>query len=130
MILWEILVSIVTIIYFFIIPIKIAFFQELEEREDDKLPTLYPGYFFNIFTIFVCFIIGVDILLGFIRCYYELGIAVTNRKKIVIHYLKGLFISDIIVWTFLLIDYTYLGVFFPWVSLIFYLRVINLSLFD
>lgn len=111
MISWELLVSLIIIVVFFIIPIKISFHIDYINKNADEIGV--PGYTIDYISGGIFIILTFDIFLRFFRCYYELGIAITDRKKIINHYLTGLFISDIIVWVCYILDFTFLGKIFP-----------------
>lgn len=115
------MLSLITIIKFFTIPLHIFF----DNNGDDIFDLSY-----HPFTIIMIFLMINDMFLRFFRCYYDLGIAITDRKKIVNHYLSGLFIIDVVVLTSLLIELTSFGYSNSWISLIFYLRLINLNKFS
>lgn len=61
------------------------------------------------------------------RCYYEKGILITDRRKIVFHYLKGLFIIDLVS-IFSLIVVTFVKEnHIEWITIVFLLKVKKLK---
>ena len=87
---WEFFVMIVTIFYFIVIPIEIAFGQH--DRAMDK-----PF----ISTILVFFI---DILLNFNTAFYSRGQLITSKAKIFENYLKGRFFTDLFSLSYLILN--------------------------
>ena len=79
---WDIIVIIITVIYLFLVPIRIGEFDDsLEEFPD----------FIKFLTIFVFLI---DILVKFNTAFYQRGQLIVTKPQIFMHYFSGKFFSD------------------------------------
>jgi hypothetical protein len=89
--LWDFLQNLITILYFIIIPIKIAF----ENNAMMELDTLYfKTLSFSMFLI--------DIIINFKTAYYSKGELIVSRLKIFNNYLYGRFCTDFLSLTYLI----------------------------
>ena len=88
-----------TFLYMIIIPINLGF-------DIDFLENVFPAQtdFIKKLTLFLFFL---DIVMTFNTAYFNKGQVITNRKKIVLHYLKRDFPMDLLSLLYLLIFFSY-----------------------
>lgn len=115
---------------FFVVPIEFFFF------ENDYLHFMAPsdintveGYSLNAWTGMLLTIMLAEILLNFTTSYYDQGIYILKRTEIVRHYLKSMFISDLVAFTALLMDCTVWEQADTTLVVFFYLKMINVQAF-
>ena len=60
---------------------------------DENIPKLSP----HLWTNLLLFVLAIDIILNFFKCYFSKGIVIYDKKKIALNYLKNVFILDLIV---------------------------------
>ena len=115
---WECIILLVTIFYFFIIPIDIAFGN-------------YKDNFDKSFIMKTIYVFFLDIIVNFNTAFYSSGQLITSKAKICKNYFYGRFFSDLFSLTFLILTQIFNYSSDSWVikafAFTYLLRVKNLS---
>ncbi|CAK71541.1 unnamed protein product (macronuclear) [Paramecium tetraurelia] len=118
---WQFIMVIIILLYFFYIPLKIAF--------TDELNGLNPNYneMVNIFLIFSIIVLGFDLLVSFNTGFTQNGQVNMDRKQIVNNYIIIEFELDFIGVLSLILSYIFD---LDFIRLLFYLRIYYVIRFD
>ncbi|CAD8055484.1 unnamed protein product [Paramecium primaurelia] len=118
---WQFIMVIIIFLYFFYIPLKIAF--------TDELNGLNPDYnkMVDTFLIFSIIVLGFDLLVSFNTGFTQNGQVILDRQQIVNHYLIIEFELDFIGVLSLILSYIFN---LDFIRLLFYLRVYYVIRFD
>jgi putative effector of murein hydrolase LrgA (UPF0299 family) len=81
---WDFLLGIVLIVYFFFIPVHIAINEPIHILITQEL-----GYALHVFM-------AIDIVLSMNTAYFEKGVNMFDKRKILIYYLKNYLWSDVV----------------------------------
>lgn len=92
-VLWDILILLTIVFYFFLIPLQISFDFYFDEKLHHFFIEKELSPFLSEFLVLLPdFLLMIDTLLKFITGFYENGVVITEKREIIQHYLKkGLF---------------------------------------
>ena len=119
---WEILIAVIVIFYFFTLPISLCFWSKIEDIEKNFV--FYRSY--QLIHSVVIFVLLMDCVLYFFVGYYEKGILTNDLGKIQPNYLRGLFPLNLMLIFVPLNQVYHLTGDFQAINLLFYLKLINL----
>lgn len=101
---WDILICLVIVFFLFIIPLQISFNFEFEEESLHYLETKKIHHSTAHFIVFIPeILLIIDTFLKLITGYYENGIVITSKRKILHHYIKKSFVFDLLAYSPLII---------------------------
>jgi len=103
-IIWDSLIFWVLLLEICYIPLFISFDQELDGTDDSNHHNLESHFIMLFQEISICFFI-LDILFNFCCGYYKKGLFITNRAKVISHYLGKNFWIDSLTLIFLVLPY-------------------------
>ncbi|CAD8071649.1 unnamed protein product [Paramecium sonneborni] len=118
---WQFFIVVIIFLYFFYIPLKIAFNNELNSLNPDNSTAV------NTFLILSILVFIFDLLVSFNTGYKENGQVIRDRKKVIIHYLIIEFELDLIGVLCLILSYILNN---DLLRLLFYLRIYYVIRFD
>ena len=124
LVIWNTLIALITTILFFIILID-RFITQPVWSTDDNNSILNP-----YITICLIILLYIDIIIQFNITFNERGHIIKNRKKLAFNYLKTFFGIDFITTSCILLDVIIYNKEYNYFTLIFYIRIINLWIYN
>ena len=104
-VLWDVLILLTIVAFFFIVPLQLSFGFNYEEKLDTFLTmNEFNHILINFISLAPEILLVLDTLLKFITGYYENGVVVIEKSHIIHHYIKKGLILDLLSYTPILVQ--------------------------